>query len=421
MKKLFNTRLFLLSLPVLFLCVGCSKEPASGSETLSPALDKFTAEDIFREDEANRIERKDLEELHTGASREDMIRCLGLPNRWDGELVANYYCTNGEYVHIVFGWKVSDDGEDYEYEVEEIAVWMEESSSGGNGLAPTTSVSYEEDIFRTDKANRIERKDITEIRIGDKQEEVVRRLGFPNEGRNRGSFLSQYHCADGEYVVIRYRRQKVGEWEGYAVASISLRNQPYELKLSMTEEPPQPVDEENRIRRENAAELHTGATQDEVFGKLGFPNRWIYEDTVEYLCTNGERVEIWFRWKISEDWEGYRMTSLFIGAQPPENDGLFPTPDIGSAPGTLTTEEMLREDKANRVEWENAEEIRIGTTQAAVIRLLGFPNNAEENCAQYYTADGEYIMIYYWQRQIGEWKGNVVSEMILASRPYLVK
>ncbi|MDO4316968.1 MAG: hypothetical protein Q4C48_02055 [Lachnospiraceae bacterium] len=93
------------------------------------------------------------------------------------------------------------------------------------------------------------------------------------------------------------------------------------------------------------------------------------------------------------------MLSLCVGCSKEPASG---SETLSPAPDKFTAGDIFREDEANRVEWENAEEIRIGTTQAAVIRLLGFPNNAEENCAQYYTADGEYIMIYYWQRQIGE-------------------
>lgn len=420
MKKLITGYLFLCFVMVSLFCTACSREPSSGREALSPAPDKLTDEEIYQVDEANRIERKALENLHTGDSREDMIRCLGYPNRWDGKLIAYYDCTNGEYVWVAFGWKMSEDGEGYEYEVEEINVRVE-SPRGNEWIAPTPSVFPETDIFRTDKGNRIEWGDITEVRIGEKQEEVFCQLGFPNEGGTVGKYISQYHCADEEYVLIWYQWQTAGEWEGYAVDGISLRGQPYELRLSMAEEDLHPVDEENRIERKAVAELHTGATQEEVFETLGLPNQWIHKTSVEYLCTNGERVELRFRWEISEDWEGYQMTTLLVRAQPPKSGETYPTPDIGPVTGTLTKEERLREDKTNRVEWENTEDILIGATQGEVIRQLGYPNNAEENCAQYYTVNGEYIVIYYKQCQKGEWEGNVVLDMVLSSQPYLVK
>ncbi|MDO4316967.1 MAG: hypothetical protein Q4C48_02050 [Lachnospiraceae bacterium] len=117
MKKLFNTRLFLLSLLALFLCVGCSKEPASGSETLSPeptafpTLSMFTEQGVMRMDKDNRIEWKDAAEIPLGTKREDVVRRLGLPNEdvGSGCLIDQYQCVNGDYVRIWYGRQESEE------------------------------------------------------------------------------------------------------------------------------------------------------------------------------------------------------------------------------------------------------------------------------------------------------------------------
>ncbi|MDO4316964.1 MAG: hypothetical protein Q4C48_02035 [Lachnospiraceae bacterium] len=116
-KRLLITNLLLLSLPALFLCGGCSKEPASGSETLSPeptarpTLGVFMEEDITRLDKDNRIEWKDVAEIYFGTKQEDVIRRLGFPNKivGSGFFIVQYQCINGSYVMIWYEWRENEE------------------------------------------------------------------------------------------------------------------------------------------------------------------------------------------------------------------------------------------------------------------------------------------------------------------------
>ncbi|MDO4316965.1 MAG: hypothetical protein Q4C48_02040 [Lachnospiraceae bacterium] len=92
---------------------------------------------------------------------------------------------------------------------------------------PTLGVFTEEDITRLDKDNRIEWKDVAEIYLGTKQEDVIRRLGFPNENVGSGHFIDQYQCVNGDYVLIWYRRQESEEWTGFVVESIMIDDEPF--------------------------------------------------------------------------------------------------------------------------------------------------------------------------------------------------
>ena len=108
-----------------------------------------------------------------------------------------------------------------------------EPSSGREALSPaptarpTLGVFTEEDILREDKDNRIEWKDVAEIFIGTKQEDVIRRLGFPNEDVGSGFFIVEYQCVNGDYVRIWYRRQESEEWTGFVVDCIMIDDEPF--------------------------------------------------------------------------------------------------------------------------------------------------------------------------------------------------
>ncbi len=88
----------------------------------------------------------------------------------------------------------------------------QESPAGSEPLSPTPTarptraVFTEEDVRREDKANIIEREDVGAISLGDKQEDVVRWLGFPVEvGIIQGfGYVTQYPCTNGEYVQVVY-------------------------------------------------------------------------------------------------------------------------------------------------------------------------------------------------------------------------
>lgn len=120
-KRFLIVVLFLLSLFVLSLCVSCSKEPVSGSETLSPeptarpTLGVFMEEDITRLDKDNRIEWKDVAEIYLGTKQEDVIRRLGFPNKivGSGFFIVQYQCINGNYVMIWYEWRENEEWKGY--------------------------------------------------------------------------------------------------------------------------------------------------------------------------------------------------------------------------------------------------------------------------------------------------------------------
>lgn len=97
--------------------------------TARPTRAVFTEKDVRREDKDNKIKREDVEIISPGDKQEDVVRWLGFPI--DAGLingygyVAEYSCTNGEYVHIVYEWKESEEGK-YCYVVDHIEItgWL---------------------------------------------------------------------------------------------------------------------------------------------------------------------------------------------------------------------------------------------------------------------------------------------------------
>ncbi len=108
-----------------------------------------------------------------------------------------------------------------------------ESSVGSEAFSPTPTVRptlgvfTEEDTVRVDKDNQIEREDIAEIFLGDKQEAVIRRLGFPNEVVGSGHYIVQYRCSNGEFLQLWYDWEKNEGWEGFVVCKIVLDDEPW--------------------------------------------------------------------------------------------------------------------------------------------------------------------------------------------------
>lgn len=131
----------LLSMSLLFVSVGCTKESPSGKEppvssealsptpTARPTRAVFTEKDVRREDKDNKIKREDVEIISPGDKQEDVVRWLGFPidvgfiNGYG--YVAEYSCTNGEYVHVVYEWKESEEGEScYVVDLISIVGWL---------------------------------------------------------------------------------------------------------------------------------------------------------------------------------------------------------------------------------------------------------------------------------------------------------
>lgn len=92
---------------------------------------------------------------------------------------------------------------------------------------PTLGMFTEEDTVRVDKDNQIEREDIAGIFLGDKQEAVIRRIGFPNEVVSSGHYIVQYRCSNGEYLQLWYDWEKNEGWEGFVVCRIVLDDEPW--------------------------------------------------------------------------------------------------------------------------------------------------------------------------------------------------